>query len=104
MRAEVSPSLTYSGFVDRLPARGAWIVGLLIDLEMVLKISAPVDPIDTGSVRLNPLREGDPDGFEQPGCVMQVERFTGLEGVDAGSEKRFIRVDISHSSQKTLIQ
>ena len=97
-------SLTNSGLVDRLAATRAWIVGLLIDLEMVLKISAPVDPIDTGSVRLNPLREGDPDGFEQPGCVLQVERFTGLEGVDAGSEKRFIRVDISHSSQKTLIQ
>jgi len=86
VRAEVSPSLTNSGFVDRLPARGAWIVGLLIDLEMVLKISAPVDPIDTGSVRLNPLREGDPDGFEQPGSVLQIEQFTGFQGVDAGSE------------------
>ena len=104
MRAKMGASLPYSGLVDRLTAARAGVSGLLIDLEMVLKISAPVDPIDTGSVRLNPLREGDPDGFEQPGCVLQVERFTGLEGVDAGSEKRFIRVDISHSSQKTLIQ
>ena len=98
MRAEVSAPLTYSGFVDRLPARGAWIVGLLIDLEMVLKISAPVDPIDTGAVGFNPTRQGEPDSLQQPGSVLQIEQFSGLQGVDAGSEKGFIGVNIAHTS------
>ena len=97
-------SLTNSGLVDRLAATRAWIVRLLIDLEMVLKISAAVDPIDTGAIGFYPLRKGEPDSIEQPGCILQVEGFAGLKWVDAGSEERFIRVDISHSSQKMLVQ
>ena len=85
MGAKMGSSLTNGGLVDRLPAARAGAAGLLIDLEMVLEISAPVDPVDTCSVRLNPLGEGDPDGFKQPGGILQVERFAGLKGVDAGS-------------------
>ena len=104
MGAKVGASLSHSSFVDRLTAARAGVASLLIDLEMVLKISSAVDPVDTGAVGLNPLREGEPDGFEQPGCTLQVERFAGLKRVDAGSEKGFIRVDISQSSQKMLVQ
>ena len=91
-------SLTNSGLVDRLAATRAWIVRLLIDLEMVLKISAAVDPVDTGAIGFYPMREGEPDGFEQSGCILQVEQLTGLQGVDAGSEKGFVGVNIAHTS------
>ena len=104
MRAKMGASLPYSGLVDRLTAARAGVSGLLIDLEMVLKISAAVDPVDTGTVGFNPTRKGEPDSIEQPGGILQVEGFAGLKRVDAGSEERFIRVDISHSSQKMLVQ
>ena len=79
-------SLTNSGLVDRLAATRAWIVRLLIDLEMVLKISTAIDPVDTGAVGFNPTRQGEPDSLQQPGSVLQIEQFTGFQGVDAGSE------------------
>ena len=98
MRAKMGASLPYSGLVDRLTAARAGVSGLLIDLEMVLKISTPVDPVDTGAIGFNPTRQGEPDSLQQPGSVLQIEQFTGFQGVDAGSEKGFIGVNIAHTS------
>lgn len=86
MRAKMGASLPYSGLVDRLTAARAGVSGLLIDLEMVLKISTAIDPVDTGAVGFNPTRQGEPDSLQQPGSVLQIEQFTGFQGVDAGSE------------------
>ena len=97
-------SLTNNGLVDRLTTARTRVVGLLIDLEMVLEISSAVDPVDTGAVGFNPACQGESDGFQKPGGILFVEGFTGLQGVYAGSEKCFIGVDISQSSQKVLIQ
>ena len=60
-------SLTDSGFLDGLPAATAWIACLLVDLEMVLKISTAVDPVDAGTVGFDSLSQGKPDGVQQPG-------------------------------------
>ena len=86
MGAKVRASLTYSDLVDRLTAAWARIAGLLIDLEMILKISPAVDPVYAGAVGFNPTRQGEPDSLQQPGSVLQIEQFTGFQGVDAGSE------------------
>ena len=98
MGAKVGASLSYSGFVNRLTAARAGVACLLIDLEMVLKISSAVDPVDTGTVGLNPTGKGKPDGFQKPGGILQVEQLTGLQGVDAGSEKGFVCVNIAQTS------
>lgn len=97
MGAKVGSSLPYSGLVDRLTAARAGVSGLLIDLEMILKISPAVDPVYTCAVGFNPTRQGEPDRLQQPGSVLQIEQFSGLQGVDAGSEQCFIRIDISQS-------
>ena len=97
-------SLTDSGFLDGLPAAMAWIACLLVNLNMVLKISTAVDPVDAGAVGFDSPSEGKPDGVQQPGGVLQVERLAGLERVNPGSEKRFIRVDIAQACQEMLIE
>ena len=104
MWAKMGTSLTDGGLVDRLPTARARVTCLLIDLEMVLEISPAIDPVDTGAIGFYALSKREPDGFQQPGGILQVESFAGLEGVDAGSEKGFIRVNVSHSSQKMLIE
>ena len=104
MRAEVRSSLRHGGFLDWLPAGWAGAAGLLVDLKMVLKVSSAVDPVDAGAVGFNPACQGGSNGFQKPGGILFVEGFTGLQGVYAGSEKCFIGVDISQSSQKVLIQ
>ena len=97
-------SLTYKDFIDRLPATWARLPGLLIHLEMVLKIPSAVDPVDTGAVGFYPACQGESDGFQKPGGILFVEGFTGLQGVYDGSEKCFIGVNVSQSSQEVLIQ
>lgn len=97
-------SLTNSGLVDWLTAARARVTCLLIDLEVVLEISPAIDPVDTCAVGFNPPSQGEPDGFQEPGGILQVEQFTGLQWVDAGSEKSFIGIDISQSSKKVLIK
>ena len=79
-------SLTNNGLVDRLTAAGTRVVGLLIDLEMVLEISSAVDPVDTGAVSFDSSLQGISDRFQQPGGILQIKCFAGLEGVDASSE------------------
>ncbi len=88
MRAKMGSSLPNNGLVDRLTAARARVSGLLIDLKMVLKITTAVDPVDTGTVGFNSAREGKSDSFQERGGSFLVERFTGLNGVDTGSEKR----------------
>lgn len=100
----MGPSLTYRSFVDWLTASGARVAGLLVNLEMILEISTPVDPVNTGSVGFNTLCQSEPDGFQQPLGILQVKRFAGLEGVNACSVEGLIRVNVPHSSQEVLIQ
>ena len=79
-------SLSYSDFINWLPTAWAWIVILLIDLEVVLEVSPPVDPVNTSAVGFDPKFKGISDGFQKPGSILQVEGFTGLKGVDTGSK------------------
>ena len=70
MRAKMSASLSYSRLVDWLTAARARIVGLLINLEVVLEVSPPVDPVNTGAVGFNSSLQGVSDGFQQPGSIL----------------------------------
>ena len=97
-------SLANSGLIDRLTATRARVASLLIDLKIVLEGSTAIDPIDTRSVCFNSTCQGEPDGFQEPGSILLVKRFTGSQGVNAGSEKRFVGVDVSHASQKVLVE
>ena len=86
MGAKVRASLTYSDLVDRLTAAWARIAGLLIDLEMILKISPAVDPVNTGAVGFDSSLQGVSDGFQQPGSILYIKFFAGLERVFARSK------------------
>jgi hypothetical protein len=39
----------------------AWISGALVDPEIVLKVTAAINPIDAGTLALNPLHQYLPD-------------------------------------------
>ena len=94
MRAEVRSSLRHGGFLDWLPAGWAGAAGLLVDLKMVLKVSSAVDPVDAGAVVLDSEGQGCPNGLQKFRRVLEGESIAGPQGVEVGSEKGFIRVDV----------
>lgn len=97
-------ALPNNHFLDLLPTDSAWAAGLLVDLEIVLKTTASIYPVDTGSVGFNPFGEDGADSVKQSCSILQVEGAAGLEGVDARLEQGFIRIDVSTSCQEVLIQ
>lgn len=96
-------SLTYNCFLDWLPTNWTGIPCLLIDLEIILKISTPVDPIDARSIIFNAFGESEADCIKQVGGGWLIERVGRLQWVNAGSEKRFVCVNIAKPRQKVLI-
>lgn len=100
----MGPSLTYRSFVDWLTASGARVAGLLVNPEMILEISTPVDPVYAGAVGFNTLCKCEVYCFQQPLGILHIEQFAGLEGVKACSVEGLIRVNVPHSSQEVLIQ
>jgi len=97
-------SLPDSGLHYWLSATRARVAGLLIDLELVLKISTAVNPVYTGAVGFNSARKGEPDRLEQSDGSFKVNFFTGLQRVDASPKKSFVRIDVSQACYEGLVE
>lgn len=97
-------SLPDHGLLNRKSAARAGAVGLLVDLKMVLKGAAAVDPVETGSVGFDPVPQGEADGCQKLLRFPQVKRLTGPQRVYAGGEQGFIRVDIPQPGDEVLVE
>ena len=94
MGAEVRAALTDSSALNGSTATWTGVIGLLVDAKVILKIATAVDPVDAGAVVLDSESQGCPNGLQKFCRVLEGERIAGPQGVEVGSEKGFIRVDV----------
>ena len=73
-------------------------------LEIILKIPAPVNPINAGTVALDPLCQHLADCSPEVIGLIQWYLVSPRLGMDACQKEGLIRVDISHASQKMLVK
>ena len=76
----------------------------LINLKLILEITAAVNPVDAGAVGFDPGLEHILDAFQQQ-CSLLWRQIGGLGlGVQLGTVQSFISVDIANARNEALIQ
>ena len=81
----------------------ARVIGLLVDLEVVLEISASINPVDTGTVVGDAQIEHLANAEEQIFSLIGGQSMALAQRIDASQEKRLVGVDITEPSEKVLI-
>ena len=98
------PALTDDDSLDRCSTLRAGLPGALVCTEIVLKITAAVDPIDAGPISADAFLQGGTDAMPQRLGLLRGNRLRGGEGVQAGAVQAFIHIDVAQPSQKGLIE
>jgi len=82
----------------------ARLSGAQVHAELVLKIPAPVDPVEAGAVGGNARLQHGAHPRQQGGGFLQRQRVGAAQGVQAGAVQGFIGVNVAHPRQKGLVQ
>lgn len=102
-RAKMGAALRYNNSLDRCAAGKARFTRALIDLEMILKITPAVNPIDARAVAPDAFTQDFPNRVEQPRGLVSRERAGFLQRVNACPVQGFIGVNIPQTADKTLV-
>ncbi len=82
----------------------AGFAGALVDAKIILEITAPVDPINTGAVAGDAIAQNGTDARKQPGSLPPGNGIGGGERMQASQVQGFIHIDIPHAGQERLVE
>ena len=96
-------ALTYFCLFNGVSTPRAGIAGLLIDLEVILKIPSSIHPVDAGTFLVNAFGEHKADRIQQPASLCQGKAVAHSLGVKPGLEESFVRIDVADACQEALV-
>ena len=76
----------------------------LVDLKMILKFAAAINPVDTGAVGLDPSLQNLSDALQKHCGLCWCQAGSLGFGVQPGLVQGFICVDIADTGNEALIQ
>ena len=82
----------------------AGISGPLVYLELVLKFTPTVNPVDAGAVMLNTILENFTNSREESSGLVKRYPVRNLARMEMRQVEGFIGIDIPHSGQKVLVK
>jgi hypothetical protein len=103
-RTEVCAPLPKNDSLDWGSATDTGLCGALINPEIILEIAAPVNPIDAGTVPLNPFAQNPADTGPEHSGLFLGKRARKAQRMKLSQKQGFISIDIPNASQKILIQ
>src|SRR5512139_254605 len=82
----------------------AGFASALVNAEIILEITTPVDPINAGAIASNPFLQHRADTFEQKLSLLQGEIICRCERMQLRQIERLIDIDISKPSNEGLVE
>jgi len=101
--AEVRPALADHDLFNRRPTHRAGFPCPAIDVEVVLKFTPAVKPIQAGAKPANALAQDRLDGLLQFGRLLGCDVVGFTQGVNPRPEQGFIGVDIAQPGDEGLV-
>ncbi len=104
MWAKMCSALADHHALDFSPAYGAGLTLAAIDPEMVLEITAAVDPIYTGPVTTDAFLQHLPDSRPKIPGLFNCDRIRHRQRVKPGHVQRFVRINITQPGKEGLVK
>ena len=104
VRTEMGAPLTNGNAADRRAADGAGFPFPLIDLKLVLEVSAFVSPVEAGAVHFDGVFQRLPDGITQAGAFSLRQAAARTCRQDLRGKQGFVGINVSDPRDKALIQ
>jgi len=85
-------------------ANSAGFAGALVDLEIVLKAAAAIDPVDAGPVAANAFLQYVTHRQQEPFGIASGEAVGEAQRVQPCLMQGLVGVDVAHACQKMLVE
>ena len=89
------PALANDYALDKCSALRTGLPGTMVCTEIVLKITAAVNPIDAGPISADAFLQGGTNAKPQRLGLLRGNRLRRGEGVQAGAVQAFIHIDVA---------
>jgi hypothetical protein len=76
----------------------------IVHAEIILELTTAIDPVYTGAIAANAFLQHRPDRFPQRPGLFPIYRIGNGLRVKPRNVQGFVGVDISHASQKGLVE
>ena len=103
-RAKMRSALANDDALDCGTANRAGFALAAINPEMVLEISATIDPVYAGAVAADAFLQYLPDCHPQDLGFFQCYRIRRRQWVEFGQVQSFISIDVTHTCQEGLVE
>jgi hypothetical protein len=98
------PALSHEDATDARAADRTGLARALVDPEVILKLTAPIHPVDARPVVSQPATKRRADPPPKPADLLIAEPVAAPERVEAGPVQRLIGIDVAETGDKSLIE
>jgi hypothetical protein len=102
-RAKMGAALPYAEMLNDSITNRAGLTSPTIYAEMILKIAAPVYPIDAGAILFNAFGQNLPDRRQEFSRFIHRQGVGPTKGMNFGQVQGFITVNIPDPGQEVLV-
>jgi len=100
----VCATLANNDALDFRPAHGTWLAFAVVNAKVILVTTAPIDPVDAGTVMFDAVLQGLADGLLERLGLLRRYMIRNHQRMQPGAVQCLVGVDVPQTSQKALIE